>query len=393
MSEAVPTVRLIQDPQELANLADHWRGLVDRADSSVFQTFEWQWAWWRHFGARRRLFIFSAWEPGGELVALAPWFLEPRPAGRLLAARRLRFIGSGHSDYLQVIAARSHEAASATALADALCARAEWDELYLEDVPESAEATAQLIAALRRMQCPVWRAPDHRCFSVALPSSFDAYLAELSAHRRSESLRQMRRLAAEGFAMEEVTTEPPADALDAFIVLHEQQWSTGGDRGAFSDRRVREFHHEIARIFQERDWLDLAFLARPGERLAANFDFRYKGTVYAYLGGVDLDSDWARVSPGMVLNVQCIERAIRRGDHTYDLMRGSERYKTALGATERMNWRYQVAAPRIASRLAVGAERLMGAARRSIGRVTRRSRRVLGLPARLLRTNEGRARY
>ncbi len=103
--------------------------------------------WWRHYGPvigspqrQVELFTLAVYE-SGELVGLAPWYLE-RSAAR---GRIIRFLGSGEvcSDYLTVLAARQHREAVVDVLADWLSQAGRssgadsWDMLALAGVERS----------------------------------------------------------------------------------------------------------------------------------------------------------------------------------------------------------------------------------------------------------------
>ncbi len=99
----------------LADLEPEWRQLASVcATATVFQTFEWNAAWWRHFGRvpGRRLRVVAFRDGDGALVGLAPlmtsfWYGT--------ALRRISSLGTGTSDYLDVLAAPGWEDAVSAA--------------------------------------------------------------------------------------------------------------------------------------------------------------------------------------------------------------------------------------------------------------------------------------
>src|SRR5215813_44674 len=95
------TVEELTRPEQFAALRPEWDALLERAEASLFQTWEWQWSWWRHFG-RGRLCLLTA-RRSGLLAGIAPLML-----GRYfgLPLRRLQFIGTLGTDYLDLILAR-----------------------------------------------------------------------------------------------------------------------------------------------------------------------------------------------------------------------------------------------------------------------------------------------
>ncbi len=100
----------------LADLETEWRHLASACPTAtVFQTWEWNAAWWRHFGRLpgRRLRVLTFRGADGGLVGLAPlmtsfWYATP--------LRRISFLGTGTSDYLDALAAPGWEQAVTDAL-------------------------------------------------------------------------------------------------------------------------------------------------------------------------------------------------------------------------------------------------------------------------------------
>ena len=101
---------------EMNALEPEWQTLaLSCAAATIFQTFEWNAAWWQHFGRLpgRRLRVVTFRDAVGKLVGLAPlmtsfWYATP--------LRRLSFLGTGTSDYLDILAAPGWEQAAAESL-------------------------------------------------------------------------------------------------------------------------------------------------------------------------------------------------------------------------------------------------------------------------------------
>jgi CelD/BcsL family acetyltransferase involved in cellulose biosynthesis len=82
-------------------LRDEWNELFERCDrATIFQSWEWNEAWWRYFGHGKRLLLLQVREHG-TLVGLAPFYISRYPGTPF---PRLAFIGTGTSDYLAVLA-------------------------------------------------------------------------------------------------------------------------------------------------------------------------------------------------------------------------------------------------------------------------------------------------
>jgi len=348
-----PVVSVVRTPQDLEAISTHWNDLAERTQSSIFQTFEWQSAWWKHFPAGKRLHVIAVWR--GKLIGIAPFCVETISVGSLSLLRKMRFLGSETSDYLDLMIDTKHEGRVASALADYLVRhRKDWDILELEDVPEGSRSTAMFLQAMAQRGCRIRPYVHHKCRTILLPNTPQEYLARLSSRTRKSLLRESRKLASEGFQLEIIRDGSQlSKSLDDFIDLHEHRWLAKQDPAALWTPGIRAFHRDVAAAFHRRGWLRLAFLQRDGQRLAGEVGYVYREKVYSYLAAVDGDTPWARYSPGTVLCLQNIHQFIAGQLKEYDFLRGAEEYKTSLRALERFNWRYAVVSPRLSAALRV----------------------------------------
>ncbi len=86
--------------ETLETLQDEWLALWKRSENAKpFQSPRWQLAWWRHFGVGELLTL--AVHHGGKLVGIVPCFCNQFGKGR--------FIGTGISDYLDILSESGFE--------------------------------------------------------------------------------------------------------------------------------------------------------------------------------------------------------------------------------------------------------------------------------------------
>lgn len=85
-------VEEVAEGAAFSNLSREWDELLDASESDcVFLTWEWLHTWWKHLAAGRRLAILAV-RRGGELVAIAPFCLQPRRLSRALPFSVLEFL-------------------------------------------------------------------------------------------------------------------------------------------------------------------------------------------------------------------------------------------------------------------------------------------------------------
>jgi CelD/BcsL family acetyltransferase involved in cellulose biosynthesis len=337
------TVALLRSVPEFDALAADWSALVGDADTTIFQTFEWQRTWWKHFceqEPRATLHIVTVRE-GSRLVAVAPFFVQSLRRLGILATRRLSFIGTETTDYLDVIIARGYEEACIARIAAELAASAqEFDVLHLIDMPDRPGHHARLHAELARTGFEGKHYENEVCPRMKLLETWDKTVASFPSNKRSR-IRQVQRKIAQDFTVDlsviNDANQVPAGFAE-FIALHQNRWQESGHHGLFSDPRMLAFHAEVSQLCFKRGWLFLAFLSLNGERVAANYSYVFRKEVFHYSSGTNLRPELLKYSVGRVLQIYSIEELIKRGMEVYDFMRGPEEYKYYFNSFDVLNW-------------------------------------------------------
>jgi CelD/BcsL family acetyltransferase involved in cellulose biosynthesis len=300
-----------------------WNGLLDRSRlPSVFLTWQWQTEWSQAFTAERPQQILAATDESGALAGLLPLYEEAPGRRRLLG-------GVDVSDYLDLIAPDGREEEVWAALLGHCAAHGgEWD---LHGI-RAASATATVVPALAPaagLTATVER--EDRCPVLALPKTWDEYLARLSGKDRHELRRKMRRLERElpgASSRSHAAVDGWDEAMSRFLTLH--RLSKVG-KARFMDERMERFFRSATRRLAAAGWARLWFLEFEGEAVAAFLCLEYAGSVGLYNSG--FDPARAVLAPGIVLLAHVIRDAIERGFPIFDFLRGEEPYKYGFGPT------------------------------------------------------------
>jgi CelD/BcsL family acetyltransferase involved in cellulose biosynthesis len=168
-------------------------------------------------------------------------------------------------------------------------------------------------------------AVEERCPVLALPATWDAYLAGLSGKHRHETLRKIRRLEREvpGARAVGLTSRDAVESrFDEFLTLHRQ--SRVG-KARFMDARMEAFFRRVSARLAEAGSFRLWLLDAPGGPLASFLTLEWDDTVGLYNSGFRPEA--AGLAPGLVLLAHVIRDAIERGRRRFDFLRGEERYK------------------------------------------------------------------
>ena len=274
---------------ELAALEATWRPLAEQG-RNVFGTWEWADVWWRHFGEGRELRVRH--EPGSFVL---PLFVERQGPFRIL-----RFVGSGHSDEVGPVGDMSRAAAAFAEERDY--------HLFLGDEMTPGWAEQLDAKVVGRTSSPV----------IALPASWDHYLAERSSNFRSQVRSAERRLERHSYRLTDADTL--AADLDTLFQLHRARWP-----GSHWFAAAEAFHRDFAAVALERGWLRLWILELEGAPAAAWLGYRFNGVESYYQAGRDPALQRERV--GFVLLAHTIREALQDGMTEYRLLRGDESFK------------------------------------------------------------------
>jgi CelD/BcsL family acetyltransferase involved in cellulose biosynthesis len=320
-------VEEIRGAAALERLRAEWELLWERCpDATPFQSPEWLLPWWRHLGRGRAHGLALRLE--GELAGLA-LFVTRSYFG--LPLRRVSLLGTGVTDYLDLLLLPGARRAAAEAVLSHLGAHlSDRDFCDFQQLPpgsplrEAGPPPSLRIAVAPQGVCPVLHLPERlEGLEKALP------------HRiRSNARYYSRRLARAGDAVfETANRETLSTTLDALFRLHQARWNRRLLPGAFAGIRLRRFHREVAGRFLERGWLRLHALRLDGRVRGVLYCFSCRGRAYYYSGG--FDPALAPFSPGTLMIARAVEDAVRDGCRSFDFLRGDERYKYLWGAADR----------------------------------------------------------
>lgn len=284
-----------------------------------------------------------AFSENGQTVGFVALFFS-KPSGPL---RTLRFVGTGGSDYLDILSLPGHENAVAQAFADALIQnKNRWDWADLQQVrPDSVLDAWQDAAPVGRLRPAFWA--GETCPYLPLPNDWETFRKGLKKKLRSNVGYYERGLEKQYHVEYRLAdNETLAGDMDAFFNLHQRRWNQRWLPGAFASRQARKWHEAVAQKLLAAQMLRLHTITLDGQIEAALYCFQKGATCSYYLGG--FEPTLAKLSLGTVLTARAIRHAIEADGATeFDLLRGNEGYKYKWGALDRFNRRVSVKRPGI----------------------------------------------
>ena len=313
---------------EIEQLASDWRELELRAQNvNLYSTFDWLSAWATVYQPKRLLLIRIVADADG-LIALG--LVE------LSRLRGWRFAGGPVTSCRSLLCATGREDAAWRALAKWLGENPlAWSTLEASEVPRSAESIpgAHVSANVTPM--------------LAIPESWDSYLASLSSKRRADVRRRLRLTDSANLEVREVPTSDQEGALDDFLRLHHLRTEFKGERHPDIDRRLTRLLAILACDSSVR--VSLVEIRRAGVRVAVRISLEYQRVLYLYNHG--WDPELASLAPGIVLALNSIEEAVDRKLSVIDMGAGEHSYKMGLGAVAERRFALEASNPRTWARV------------------------------------------
>lgn len=356
----IPSIRyrVIRSDKEFDELEASWNLLCESTKSHVFQTFEWNRTWWKHFGSYGKLQIFVLYD-NDSIVGIAPLFIDEYTLFGLKTYTILRMIGSGirktedgvllgtkaYSDYLQFLIQDEYETSFFQHLFYFLMHEVHFDTLLLEEIPEKSSTLAITNNAFSSFSYETNLINASIAHSVIPEDAWEAYLKKLTAKERNNVRRSLKRIRKGGkkmFRIEHLKLNDNFKAtLNRFVELHQKQWNKRALPGTFGETCMHHFFLEIAEILNEKNQL-LIYAALPEgthgieHYLAIDIIMVYSNRMYSQHRALDTSSPFYSKAPGKVLLTVMIQQAIQ-SQLIFDFLRGEEDYKQRLATSVNQN--------------------------------------------------------
>ena len=244
----------------------------------------------------------------------------------------LRFLGGTEvTDYQGPVGPPEARKRAAKGLMSAVVAT-EWEMADLGGLPQDGTWLGALAEAAHEAGLGVEEAPGGTAPFLALPGTWDAYLASLRGKQRHEIRRKERRFT-EAFPearLADATPETMAGDLDTFFEMHR---ASPGEKGRFMDERMEPFFRRLAGELVPQGAMRITLLRDDERVLAVLVAFRGARSLLMYNSAYD--AAHRHEAPGIVLVGRVIRRAIAEGCDAIDMLKGDLDYKYRFGARPR----------------------------------------------------------
>lgn len=331
MPQGTCEVVVLGDTQGFAALEAEWEDLYRHAPvTTPFQSWAWLFSWWESYGAPYELRLITI-RDGGLLVGLMPLMLHRRaPLARLL------FIGTGLTDYQDILIREGWESNVSRAGAQALRQMDGWQVADLQQLRPGAGAWGIF---------EEWSGPRTRAWQDGCPviesNSWDELLASLSKKHRKTVRRTIRQSIAEGTQCKLADVADSEQAAHRLVALHRELL---GERDIVPEHLTERFESFVATAVSRMAPRGLAGISefwQDEEVIISNFWVYGQNwnCLGVYILGASREAiqryQWSSLCIWDAMNV-----ARNRDSSCVDMLRGEEAYK--LRWSSRITTNHQV---------------------------------------------------
>jgi CelD/BcsL family acetyltransferase involved in cellulose biosynthesis len=308
---------VVTTTEGLESIKGQWEALFKSAgDVTVFQSFAWNYAWWKAFGARHNLFVLVVYEKD-ELVGLAPFVIKHR-----LGVPEVEPIGKDQYAYFGLLAKDNREDVI-EALAQRLCDSC---PVGLVHFPYHAVSNRGVNVLGGALSDRGWREARWRrnvSHWVCADNGFEGYVSGKSQKARYNLRRERKKLEEQNRVAVARYLGPAVDEKVIHRMRDIQQRSWLSRRGTdFVDAPALK---AIINGLGDAGMVDV-FLMTFDEKDVA-FILNFRSGVSGYCFAIAFDEALDSLSPGKVLMNICIQTLLDEGVKIYDFLFGDAEYK------------------------------------------------------------------
>jgi D-aspartate ligase len=331
---------------ELSAVEHDWRRFQERADCTVFQTYDWLDAWQKHIGLRHRVkpAIVVGRFSDGDIAFLLPFCIE-----RKYGLPRLRWLGQDLCDYNAPLLARGFservEPDRFLAIWQILQAQMQSDPLLRHDWIDFAKMPKQVGDQINPFTYLAVTPNASGVHLAHLTEDWEAfYVAKRSSSTRRRDRTKRSHLAKHG-DIRFVTATDAGDAQRTLETLMEQKSRSFARKGIpdlFARPGHREFFLDLATNPATRQLVHISRTEVGATSAAANLGLVF-GDCYYHVLASYTDDELSSYGPGNLHLREIMAYAIARGLKRFDFTIGDEPYKLEWSDTDTQL--YDFAAP------------------------------------------------
>ena len=299
-----------------------WNELaIQNTSYSIFITYQWQKIWWENFGRGQLLLIAAIYNE--KIIAIAPLFAD---SGMIF------FTGSGGSDYLDFLGNVEAPDVLEGILNFAKEQVTDFIGFRFYHISENSVSNKLLFDFAGKNNWNIY--DDHELSAPMLeitkfPELASAAIRKKSLQRHDAWFRKNGKLVVEHFHR----SEEIRPYLNEFFNQHIHRWSATPFPSLFLNPQQQLFYKQLSEKLSETGWLRFTRIAWNGQSIAFHFGFNFRNNFLWYKPSFNIQL--AKKSPGEVLLLHLISKALEEEAAIFDFGIGDEAFKSRFATHQR----------------------------------------------------------
>ncbi|MBU0468560.1 MAG: GNAT family N-acetyltransferase [Candidatus Omnitrophica bacterium] len=313
---------------------ESWDKLVySSSHNTIFQTLEWNRAWWESYSSSNELFIIFI-VSNEELEAIAPLYIHIYNKKRVL-----KFIGTGRSDYLDFIYIQDKPESLFALLKFIDIKKHMWDETAFDNILSESRTNGLLkdyskitnlkLSLYSSKPCPILEIDDDK--NILHQITNKKHLVTLEKQIEKKGKLEIIHL---------YDKDRILDYLNIFFEQHINRQSTANISSLFLDENTRNFYKRFLVSLSENKNIIFTVINCNKTPIAFHLGFVFNKTFYFYKPSFNIS--WFRFSPGQLLLKKLFEYIIQSDINVLDFGSGEDQYKNRFSNKEQTINSYKI---------------------------------------------------
>lgn len=311
------TIDVITSMEQFEGLSEEWGNLFNTCNNlSVFQTFTWNYVWWKHYGKGMQLSIFAVRE-NNNLVGIAPFMVKSR-----LGIEEMEPIGGEHHYNFNLIM-DSHRDDVAMAIALKIADSFPKGLVHIPYYAAGAISIDVIMAALNTKGWKEARWTRNISHYVYEGNGFNSYMSLKSKKSRYNLKRERSRLDETGlvYLIHICQNDLTENSMERIAQIQKQSWLTRRGQESLDS----PFYKEVIPTLAKKDNAEIFLYEQNSEDIAYVLNL-YSGNI-CYCFFIGFSETKAHLSPGKMLMMDNLQKVLERGITVYDFLYGEGEYK------------------------------------------------------------------
>ena len=301
-----------------------WTGLSKKAEIDIFQSYYWNYNWYKKIGKKNNLLLHILQVTSeNETFAIYPFCIYQNYNVKILT-----FLGGSESDYHAPIILENSQQLLRSTSKNFSNKLPNYDLIHFKKIPERLLWSIDIIDY---KYDPIVKNYDNSYF-IKIEKNWDQFEKKMKSQLRRDTRRRFRKLLSHGktelcvYNNKNYDHKNDFDKFSDFVKQFESYSKEKGIRNFLQNNANKDFYKSfITNNLREEISFNLAFLKVNSEIIASHWGISYNKTFYWIIP--TFSNKWSFYSPGRLILYKLLEWCHSNNYKKFDLTIGDEGYK------------------------------------------------------------------